>query len=317
MQNITLVIPVYNDRQSLISLLNDIAVVKNNHQPHFDKLSIVVVDDGSVAAPTHINDLTHSGLPSKLITLKRNVGHQRAIAIGISYVVNNHPTDLIAVADGDGEDRPEDLLVLLQQLIEKDADIVVAARRKRQESLTFKIFYRFYRGIFYGLTGKAIDFGNFSIMRLSVAKRIIHMDEMWMHFPGTLIKSGHQPVKQLVDRGKRYAGTSQMNLVSLITHGLRSVALFTEDVLTRIMLFCGGISFVSVLLIVLAFSLKATGLATPGWLTTAVGVLLILIIQTAMITLLSLLIAMNTRNGSTTIPTDMASKFIDHVEHTK
>jgi glycosyltransferase involved in cell wall biosynthesis len=304
-----LVTPVYNDRQSLGKLLSELTGLHDSRGP----LHVVVVDDGSLKEPVIPANLEDHPFQIDLITLKRNVGHQRAIAIGLSHLTEKDDVGKIVVMDGDGEDPPESITLLLDTFDNNECDVVVAQRRKREESRAFKFFYKIYKYLFHVLTGEFIKFGNFCVMSKAAATRLVHMDELWMHFPAAIIKSGLviEPVN--VDRGRRYYGSSKMNMVSLITHGLRSVAIFTESVLTRIILFCALIAGSSILLILSAFIIKLLGFATPGWFTVAVGALLGLLVQTATITLISLLIAMNSRNSTALIPLKISKEYVDKV----
>ena len=310
MSKLYIIIPIFNDIRSLKKLLTEIGQLAFGEET----AHVVVVDDGSLKEPTTPDLLRGNPFDVDLLTLRRNVGHQRAISIGICHVVKKGDACKLLVMDGDGEDRPEDVSQLVTALDEENADVVVAQRRKREESLVFKAFYRFYKGIFRILTGKAIQFGNFCAMGPQAAKRLVYMDELSMHFPATIIKSGLNIKHLEVDRGKRYFGCSKMNLVSLITHGLRSVAIFTENVLTRIILFCAVVAASSMFLILVAFAIKLLGFATPGWFTVAVGALLGLLVQTATITLISLLIAMNSRSSAAQIPYNINHEYIEAVE---
>lgn len=310
MPNLYLITPVFNDSESLTCLLQDLQAVNEEHGP----LHVVIVEDGSLTKPVTEQMLENLPYKVQLITLIRNIGHQRAIAVGLSHVANCTDVDRIIIMDGDGEDRPEDIGNLLSALDNKQIDVVVAQRRKRQESLTFKTFYRLYKGVFRLLTGQFIKFGNFCAMTPKAAKRLAHMDELWMHFPATVIKSGLARNNQKVDRGKRYAGRSKMNLVSLITHGLSSVAVFSEGVLTRIILFCAAIAGTTILLSIATVGIKLFGLATPGWFTVAAGALSGLLVQTATIALVSLLIMINSRNSNPMIPLKQSSVYIDKIQ---
>jgi len=126
------------------------------------------------------------------------------------------------------------------------------------------------------------------------------MEETWIHLAGSILKSGGRISFLPVDRGKRFHGTSKMNLVSLTLHGLQSFAVFLESVLTRMILFCAVLAGLSALGIVLALTLKLGGFATPGWMTAAIGALLGILLQTGTLALLALLLAISGGRGLTT-----------------
>jgi len=300
------VVPVYNDRQSLSMLLDELATALADRGP----LRVVVVEDGSLAEPVTTSDISGRPFAVDLLRLRRNVGHQRAIAVGLAHTVEQQDVERVVVMDADGEDRPQQVPRLLDALDEQQREVVVARRGRRSEGTVFKTMYLIYLSLFRLLTGRVITFGNFSALSAAAVRRIVHMEELWMHFPATLLQSGLLLGEVEVDRGRRYHGTSRMNLVSLVTHGLRSVAVFTESVLTRLLLFCAAIAVPCLVLIGVAFTIKLVGLATPGWFTTAVGVLLVLLAQIATIALVSVLMALQARNGAALAPSRIAADYV-------
>lgn len=313
MKKLYVVTPAFNDRPSLMRLLDELTQLRNDAR----QLVVVVVDDGSLEDPIEVRHLRDRPYDIELITLKRNLGHQRAIATGLVQVARRADADQVVIMDGDGEDRPQDVSRLLEELESEACDVVVAQRRKREESRIFKVFYRLYRGLFYLLTGEEIRFGNFCALTPLALRRLVHMEELWMHLPATIIASRLSRRNIETDRGKRYCGRSKMNLVSLITHGVRSVAVFVEGVLTRIILFCAFVALSSVVLILVALIVKLLGYATPGWLTVAVGALIGLLVQTATIALVSLLLAINTRNTAGLLPVKVGFDYVEKIDTVK
>jgi polyisoprenyl-phosphate glycosyltransferase len=156
---VSIVIPIHNDLPSLTALLAQLA---HNFALAQESIRIVVVDDGS-SPPIVATGLTPPDRMSvELLTLKRNVGHQRAIAVGLAYEAAQDRCDIIAVMDGDGEDRPEDLSRLIAQVRSTSgASIVVAERTRRSEGLRFAVSYHAYRLLFLLLVGERIRFGSF------------------------------------------------------------------------------------------------------------------------------------------------------------
>lgn len=116
---------------------------------------IVAVDDGSVRQPLHPEAITAAGLQGVVIKLRRNVGHQRAIAIGLSYVAEHFgDTHYVVVMDSDGEDTPGSISELLGNLDSAKIDVVVATRKSRVETLKFRVFYVIYKYLFSLLSGR-------------------------------------------------------------------------------------------------------------------------------------------------------------------
>ena len=142
-EKIIILTPVYNDWKSLMKLLAKINnIFKYQVKKKFD---LVVVNDFSNEnfnfkrlKVKSINKLT-------LISLSKNLGSQRALAIGIRYInkfyKKNYQTILI---DSDGQDNPKAIKNMLKK-IEKDPKSSIAIKRgQRKESLWFVILYEAY-----------------------------------------------------------------------------------------------------------------------------------------------------------------------------
>jgi polyisoprenyl-phosphate glycosyltransferase len=284
-RTVSVVTPVFEDLDAARMLFADLA---SSLGPD---VTIVAVDDGSVVHPLTVEAIRASGLSGTIVRLKRNVGHQRAIAVGLAYAADSSAvTDRIVVMDSDGEDQPSTVPQLLRMLDEDGADVVVAERRNRSESVTFRLFYRLYRGLFILLTGRRISFGNFMAMRREAMLRVVAMGELAIHVPGTILLSRLRWKRCPLDRGKRYASSSKMNFVGLALHGFRGLMVFAEDVLVRVGAACALVAALSVLGITTAIVLKSIGYATPGWFSVALGILVLMFLQTGAITLMTLML---------------------------
>jgi len=226
-----------------------------------------------------------------VLVLKRNIGHQRAIAVGVSYASENFPNMPVVIMDSDGEDRPQSIALLLERLSSHaNIDAVVATRKSRVESFRFQIFYSFYKFLFKITTGRQIDFGNFMALSAKAASRLSVMQELWIHVAASVLASKLRIDSCAIDRGPRYAGKSKMNFVGLALHGFKGLMVFAEDVFVRIGLFCAFIASISMMLMPIPLILKLTGHATPGWSSVLIGVFLLIFIQTGTLTLLTLLL---------------------------
>jgi hypothetical protein len=245
-----------------------------------------------------------AGLPGTVIRLKRNVGHQRAIATGVGYVADQFDTiERVVVMDSDGEDLPQTIASLLGDLDNADVDVVVAERKSRVETLRFKTFYIVYKWLFSLLTGRKISFGNFMAMNGAAVRRLASMGELATHVAGTVLVSRLRWRTCSLDRGPRYAGKSKMNFVGLALHGFKGLMIFAEDVLVRVGIACALVAGLSLLGGSTAVVLKAIGYATPGWFSVALGLLLLVFLQTGAITLMTLMLTGVVR-GSTVLPLD-------------
>jgi len=307
--DLIIIMPVYEDQESASILIKNLAAECPN--PPY----IIAVEDGSVRNPLPISAISDAGLSGEVIYLARNMGHQRAIAAGVAYVAANLNAKAIVIMDSDGEDQPQSIPPLLEELSKGSNDAVVAERRKRSETLGFRTFYIVYRFFFKMMTGRVIRFGNFTALSMRSIKRLAAMQELWVHVAASLMVSRLRVGKVATDRGKRYAGRSQMNFVSLALHGLRSIMVFAEDVLVRVGLFCVVLAAISIALLGLSVTLKTVGFATPGWFSIAVGILLLILMQAGVLTFVTLMISGLIRSAPPVTRTELEA-LIDRVERT-
>jgi len=278
-----IVTPVFEDTESFYQLVKKI---ENIYQ---EQVTVIAVEDGSLH-----NVIDMQQCPSKMgvhvLRLKRNVGHQKAIAVGLSYLEDKISDNTkVVVMDSDGEDRPETINELTKALEQGTIDIAVSVRKSRVESFTFKLFYQVYRLVFKLLTGHNIRFGNFIALKLGSMKRLLTYAELPTHVAGTVILSKCRINSVPIDRGPRYAGQSKMNFSGLVLHGLRALMIFADFVLVRLglasLIFIGVIATV----IMATIFLKSIGMATPGWFSIALGMLTLLLIQIAAFVLMFLM----------------------------
>lgn len=311
---IAVVIPVYNDWESVGRLLQGLGTVGRENSLAF---SVILVDDASsVPAPDAFPGLDETAIPRlRIVRLAFNLGHQRAIAVGI-VVASEQVAELEAtvVMDGDGEDRPEDLPRLLQASKANPSAIVCARRARRSESVAFKAFYLLYKLSFGKLTGVRIDFGNFCLVPAPLLRTIAAQPGIWNHLAATLTRSRVPLVKVETDRGKRFAGKSKMSFVSLVVHGLSAITVYADVVLVRLLLATGvlaGSAFLG-LLAVVAVRLF-TSKAIPGWTSNVAGTMLTLLVQSLVSSVIGVFIILSQRTTRPILPAVDARDFIGSV----
>ena len=300
------VMPVYEDAEASARLFRELRAVLGAD------LFVVAVDDGSVREPVDVASLAAANADGVVIRLRRNVGHQRAIAVGISYVAREiDDAEYVVVMDSDGEDVPATITQLVEPLQAPGVDVVVAQRRSRVETLGFRAFYWFYKGLFQALSGRRISFGNFMALKPAAARRLAAMQELWVHVAACVLTSKLRVAVCPLDRGPRYAGHSKMNFVGLALHGFRALMVFADDVLMRVGIASAAIAALAVLGGITAVLLKLYGYATPGWFSVALGVLAIVFLQTGALTLMSLMLTGVVRSGA--VASTDYREFIDQV----
>ena len=305
---LVIVIPVFDDLDAASQLFKELRKELDSD------LYIVVVDDGSIRQPINVSSLREANLDGVVIKLKRNVGHQRAIAIGLNYVAEHLPdTSQVVVMDSDGEDLPSTIPVMLKALKDPDVDIAVAQRKSRVETFRFRAFYVIYKLLFKLLSGRIINFGNFMALKPAAVKRMAAMQELWIHVAACTLSSKLRIVSCPLDRGPRYAGQSKMNFVGLTLHGFKGLMVFAEDVLVRVGIACSVVAALAVVGSACAIVLKVFNYATPGWFSVALGILLLVFLQTGALTLMTLMLTGVVRGGM--VVKVMYHDFVYSVDH--
>ena len=231
---IKILIPVYNDFQSLSKLLDDINSIISNSDINF---SAIIINDAS----TDKEEITISDKEKissiKIINMKTNNGHARGIATGLKYIFENEVFDYVIPMDGDGEDRPEEILKFIELLNHEPNKPIVGERIKRSEGIIFKISYIIHKLITFIFTGHSIKFGNFTCLPKSTVEKMINEKATWSSFSGSLTKLEKNRSTIPSIRGNRYFGPSKMSFYNLIKHSLSIIAVFKSNVIIRSILF--------------------------------------------------------------------------------
>jgi len=306
--------PVFNDWESFTILVANLKKIQQQYVDLFT-FTIVVVNDGSSEERVTVD----FGLPLTILNLKTNIGHQRALAVGLQYVYNEikEQADYVVVLDSDGEDKPEDIKLLFEKAAkENSTKIIFAQRNKRQESLIFKLGYFFYKYLFYFLTGQTINFGNFSIIPIKLLGKVVHQSNIWNHYSGGIIQSKIPFDKILLDRGKRYKGVSKMNFNSLVLHGLSSIAVYFDQLSIKILkLSLGGIVVCFLSVVYILGEKLFTDFAIPGWASSLILIISGIILQLFSVTLIVLLLQLSTRKNVTAPDAKIYLDFIENIEY--
>ncbi len=261
MKKFKILIPVYNDWESLNKLLDEI----NKEIENIDKAEFhcVVINDAStiktpeIKIPNNIKSL-------QVINMKENRGHARCNAFGIRHFEKDIELDHLILMDGDGEDRPEEIKSLVEKALEEKNISVVAKRIKRSEGPLFQLLYQIHKIITFIFTGKNINFGNYSCLTRNDIKILSTKESLWSSFSGSVKK--HIPKLNTVNsiRGTRYFGPSKMSLINLGIHSMSIISVFHINVYIRSTIFfiilyllrnqIGYSIFLSILFILLFFN---------------------------------------------------------------
>ena len=301
--DLVVVAPVYDDWEAIGLLL-----------PHLDRelaahgvcARVVLVNDGSVRKPPAdlVSNAPCAIREVRILSLRRNLGHQRALAVGLAFVHERMPCDAVVVMDADGEDDPRDIVSLLDEVRAHDGEsIIFAQRMRRSEGVSFTLLYRLYRTLHRFLTGIAVQVGNFSVIPYAVLGRLVVMADLWNHYAAAVFQSRVPYGMVPTARAKRLSGTSRMNFVALVAHGLSAIAVFADRVGVRLLI--GALTALGVTLGLVGVALVRwllTGHAPSVWIFAGAAVALILVGQTVAAASLFVLQVLFARTNSTFIP---------------
>ena len=231
---IKILIPIYNDWQSVSKLIDEINNLFGNSE-HL--VSIIIVNDAS-NHDRQDEDKKFDNIQSiKILNMRMNQGHARCIATGLKYIHEKEEFDYIIPMDGDGEDRPEEIKEFLNQAKNSSDKTIVGERVKRSEDLLFKICYQIHKLFTLTFTGKSIKFGNFTCLSKDTVEKMVNEKATWNSFSGSLRKIENDLISIPSIRGQRYFGPSKMSFYNLIKHSLSIISVFRKTFLIRSALF--------------------------------------------------------------------------------
>ena len=234
MNKIKILIPVYNDWQSVFKLLENINVEVTKLDSEF---SVIIVNDASTKNRPEITFDLENLKSVQIINMKENRGHARCNAAGLKYINEKEDFDYVIPMDGDGEDRPEELSLLIKK-IKSYPDLAVTAERvKRSEGFIFRFCYLAHKYLTFVFTGQNIKFGNYTCLSKIIVNKLVNEKAIWSSFSGSLAKVAKDRKSIPSIRGKRYFGLSKMSFINLLKHSLSIIAVFKTTLLIRSILF--------------------------------------------------------------------------------
>ena len=231
---IKILIPIYNDWQSVFKLINEINDLSISQE---FQVSIIVVNDASNHDRPEEKKNFDNIYSIKILNMKKNQGHARCIATGLKYIYEKEDFDYVIPMDGDGEDRPEEIMEFLNQIKYSNNKPLVGERIKRSENLLFKICYQLHKLLTLTFAGKSIKFGNYTCLPKITIEKMINEKATWNSFSGSLAKIEKDLFSVPSTRGARYFGPSKMSFFNLLKHSFSIISVFKNTVLIRSALF--------------------------------------------------------------------------------
>lgn len=232
-----ILLPVYNDWQSLkkvLQILNEsFKTVKSNNY-------IVIVNDFS-SKKKILNKNYNNFKNIKILNLKKNVGSQKAIFFGLKYLQkvikkkNNQTT--ISVLDSDGEDNPKMVKEIIKLVNKKKDYFIFASRKERTESNILRALNQLRLFITFILTGKFVNFGNFSSFSSTLLKKLLSNNNLYLAYSSGVLKNYNKFFFIKIKKNKRFYGNSKVNLQFLLEHTFKIISVFYISVFLRTLFF--------------------------------------------------------------------------------
>ena len=237
MKKIIILIPAYNDWQSVFKLLENIDRGLEFLDSEVVHISVIIVNDTSTEKKPTNTSVLNIIKSIKVVNMRENKGHARCIATGLKYITENSDFDLVIPMDADGEDKPEELKPLINKAWENPNKVITANRVKRSEGFIFKFCYLAHKYLTFIFTGQSIKFGNYTCLPKLAVIKMVNEPATWSSFSGSLAKTTKDREFIPSVRGKRYFGPSKMSFVNLLKHSLSIIAVFKVALLIRSLLF--------------------------------------------------------------------------------
>ena len=287
-----------------------------------DIVSVLLIDDGSTEKP----GADFGGGPYvrlqevSVLKLKKNLGHQRALAVGFCHIAEKVPCDAILVMDSDGQDSAHDAARLVDKLheLERGEDtppIIFAERTRRSESMVFRLGYLVYRILHYLLTGRGIRFGNFSIIPRARLIGLTVEPMLWNHYAASVIVSRVPFATITTQREQRIAGESRQGFAKLVIHGLSALSCYNELIGVRLLLISFVLLALSLVGIVATLCLHwFTQLSLPAWSSLFAAILLVFFFQVISLASNFTMQIMSARSVQPFLPARDYTWYIDRVE---
>lgn len=270
MGKISVVVPVFNERETLSLLAGKLEMIFESLKSDYE---VVFVDDGSRDGSGDEVERLHQKNPRhKLLSLSRNYGHQAALSAGLEYAGG----DAVIMMDGDLQHPPE----LIPELIGKwkeGFDIVYTVRNETADAGVFKkwsasLFYR----VINRMTRTPIPAGaaDFRLLDRTVVEELRKFREHSLFLRGIVGWVGFRQTGISYAALPRFAGKTGYSLGRMIRFAMDGITAFSSfplRVATYMGFLTSGFSFVyGMYALLIGFF---TDRAVPGWVSLMVVVL--------------------------------------------
>ncbi|MEO5890047.1 MAG: glycosyltransferase family 2 protein [Ferruginibacter sp.] len=225
-QHITILVPVYNEEQGVIQVIErlDKLIAQSS-----EKISVLFIDDGSKDDTAILLQRNIEGKENySAVFLSRNFGHAPALSAGMQEVAETN-ADAVFIIDGDLQDPPELLPIFLEKMRE-GYDVVYGIRKNRKEGLLKRICYRIYYRLQHRFASISmpLDAGDFSLVTKKIVTLINGLPEESRYIRGLRSWVGYKQAGIGYERDERVHGTSKYSLGALIKLAFNGIFNFSE-----------------------------------------------------------------------------------------
>ncbi len=236
-RRVTIAIPIHNEEEVLPELLRRVFAVLDQTPggPH----ELLIVDDGSRDGSLRIlAEAAERDSRLRVIVLSRNFGHQAAVSAAFDHASG----DVMMVMDGDLQDAPEALPILLTRL-DEGFDVVYVRRTQRKEAFWLRTSYHLAYRIISKLSKLAlpVDAGDFALLSRRAIDAVRALPERQRYLRGLRSWVGFRQTGEVIERHARAAGDSKYSVGGLIGLALDGTFAFSTAPLRFIGLLGGGV----------------------------------------------------------------------------
>ena len=226
MKKITIIIPAYNEEETLEKLYDRLSKVLNEITNY--EFEMLFINDGSKDKTKEIlKELREKDNRVSYVNFSRNFGKETAMMAGMDYAKG----DAVVFIDADLQDPPE-LIPELIKYWEQGYDDVYAKRRSRKgETFIKKFTSKMYYKILQSLTRVEIqkDTGDFRLLDIRCVNALRKMRESQRCSKSMFSWIGYNKKEVLFDRDPRVAGTTKWNYKKLVDLAIDGITSFTTS----------------------------------------------------------------------------------------
>lgn len=226
MKKITILVPAYNEEESLPFLYERVSKIMNEMKDY--EFELLFVNDGSKDNTIkEIKELRKKDNRVSYVDFSRNFGKEIAMIAGLDYATG----DAIIIMDADLQDPPE-LIPQMVELWEQGYDDVYAKRKSRKGETWLKKFTsKMYYKVLQSLTKVEIqkDTGDFRLLDRRCVNALRKMRETGRCSKSMFSWIGYNKKEILYDRDPRIAGTTKWNYKKLVDLAIDGITSFTTS----------------------------------------------------------------------------------------